>query len=229
MRIANRIRLGSVLAGALLASGLASVLAVELPNLSGKWRLNRDVSDSPEKVLRESPAEGRSAGGFHGGGMGRGGGGHRSHSAPPSDEGASSRDDIGFFRDALGGSQTLDIRHQEPLFSITDSSGRERVLYTDGRKVEKERSEIGTTKVRALWKDGRIEVTSVPEKGPKVTETFAMTADRTQLTVATTVARRGGGDVTIRRIYEAVPDEKPPPSPPAPTATEPDPDPETVR
>jgi hypothetical protein len=227
MSIANRIRLASVLAGTLLASGLAGVLALEMPNLSGKWRLNRDASDSPEKVLRESPADGRSAGGFHGGGMGHGGGGHRSRSAPPSDDGGSSSNDTGFLRDFLGHSQTLEIRHQEPLLSITDSSGRERVLYTDGRKIEKEHSETGTTKVRAFWKDGRIEVTSVPDKGPKVTETFAMTADRTQLTVATTIARRRGGDVTIRRIYDAVPDEKSPSSPVAAPGA--DPDPESVR
>ena len=127
--------------------------------------------------------------------MGHGGGGRR-HSAPPDDSSSQSGSDDGSsLRETLARAQTLEIRHEEPRLSIIDANGRERVVYTDGRKTEEERSAGGTTKVRARWKDGRVEVTSVPEKGPKITETFSVTADRTQLMMTLSFERRRGGEV----------------------------------
>ena len=115
---------------------------------------------------------------------------------------------------------TLEIRHEEPRLSITNASGRERIAYTDGRKTEEESSSRGTTKVRARWKDGRIEVTSVPDRGPKITETYSITADRSQLNVTTKIEGRAS-DVTIHRVYDSVragaapPPQTPAPAPPA--------------
>ncbi len=111
---------------------------------------------------------------------------------------------------------TLEIRHEEPRLSITNASGRERIAYTDGRKTEEESSRRGTTKVRARWKDGRIEVTSIPDRGPKITDTYSITADRSQLNVITTIEGRAS-DVTIHRVYDAVrAGAAPPPQTPAP-------------
>jgi len=130
-------------------------------------------------------------------------------------------------RDAFQRTQILDIKHEEPRLSVTDAAGRERVFYTDGRKVEEEHSYGGTTKVTARWKDGHVEVTSAPEKGPKVTETYAVTADHSQLTV-TTIFQGGRRDVTIRRVYQTTPPARAVPAAPQPTAPSPpapDPDP----
>ncbi len=57
--------------------------------------------------------------------------------------------------EALSALETLKISHSEPMLSITDAAGRERVVYTDGRVIEMERSHGGKTKVEARWKDGR--------------------------------------------------------------------------
>jgi hypothetical protein len=84
--------------------------------------------------------------------------------------------------------------------------------------------------VTARWKDGRVEVTSSPEKGPRVTETYAVTADHSQLTVTTTF-QGGRRDVTIRRVYQSTPPPSmepgarpaPPPDRTSPAAPEPDP------
>lgn len=210
---------------AALVAGSASLSALDMPNLSGKWFLNRDASDSPEAATRDG-SDGQSGSGFHGGGggMGHGRGGHRGHSAAPSDGGNRASDDGGSMREAYARAQTLEIRHDEPRLSVTDAGGRERVYYTDGRKAEEEHSFGGTTKISARWKDGRVEVVSTPEKGPRITETYAVTADHSQLTVTTTI-QGGRRDVTFRRVYQSTPPTAPPAAAPGKGQPEPEPDP----
>ena len=198
-------------------AGAVALPAVGLPDLTGFWRLNRAMSDDPATVMKGSRDSGDPAGdGSMGRGRGRGHGMGRGGSAHSRDEGAVDRD---FFA-AL---QTLRIRHAEPALTITDDFGRECIFYTDGRKAEDEQSYGGTTKVTARWKDGRIEVTSVPQKGRKIVQTYAITADRAQLTVTTQFEGGRRSDVTIRRVYDAVPEGAPsPPAPQAPPADETD-------
>jgi len=218
------VKLATLVVGALVAAAPA-VAALDLPNLSGKWYLNKDASDSPD-AMRSSEGSGSgsgSHGGGGGGGMGmghggHGGGGRHGGRSAPSDDGAVSEDGSPV-RDAFQRTQILDIRHEEPKLSVTDAAGRERVFYTDGRKVEEEHSYGGTTKVTARWKHGRVEITSAPEKGPKVTKTYAVTADHSQLTVTTTF-QGGRRDVTIRRVYQTTPPE--PGAPQAPKQPAPD-------
>jgi hypothetical protein len=186
--------------GALVLAVGPGLQAVDYPNLTGTWKLNKDQSDDPAKMAqeaRESSSGGSGQGG--GGGMGHGhghGGGHGGGSRP-SDGGAGP--DPGFFS-AL---DTLTIRHDEPTLTITDAAGRVRIRYTDGRKTEEEHSHGGTTKVVALWKDGHIEITSAPEHGPKVTETWSITADRSQLMVTTKFEGDHGSGTTMHRVYDA--------------------------
>lgn len=100
--------------------------------------------------------------------------------------------------------QQLKIEHQDPALTIEDGIGRQHHLFTDGRKVEEERSYGGTTEIHAVWKDGHVVVTTQSEKGPKITETYAVAADGSQLTVTSKVETRRGGSVEIRRVYDAV-------------------------
>jgi hypothetical protein len=177
-----------------------------LASLSGTWKLNKDLSDDPQKKIKEdgdSHAAGGSGrwGGRRGGGIGRGGSG-----GPGPEEGQRFS-----LEDDNAAMKLLKIRHQEPELSIEDASGRQHTLYTDGRKVEEERSLGGTTAMRAQWKEGRIVVTTEPERGPKLTEIYAVAADGSQLTVTIRVeARARGRAVEFRRVYDAV---RPSPTP----------------
>ncbi|HTR01668.1 MAG TPA: hypothetical protein VMN82_00610 [Thermoanaerobaculia bacterium] len=193
----------------MMAAGAALAQAVAMPDLTGSWQLNRDASDDPAKVMQEARADGGSSSGgsgFGGGGRhGRGGGGGSSGggwgrgSRGSSGDGSSSPDGGSFA--AL---QALTLVYKEPMLTITDAAGRERVVYTDGRKTEEERSHGGTTVVVASWKDGHLEVVASPENGGKITETFAMTADHKQLTVTTKMeGGKRGSPITIRRVYDA--------------------------
>ena len=196
----------TLMAMRLTLAGAASLQALDMPDLSGNWRLNKDMSDDPKETLKDAPvSDGTSGGGSTGGdtGMHRGGrGGHGMGRGGGSRSGS----DGGWDPDLFARLGTIRIRHQEPLLAITDASGHERALYTDGRKVEEERSHGGTTKVTARWKDAHIEVTSVPERGPKTTETYSITADRSQLTVTTKIEGGRRADMTVRRVYDAVAD-----------------------
>jgi len=226
-------RVGWLLTGTLLA-GSAMAAALEMPNLTGKWYLNKDASELPDSsASRESG--GGSGSGYHGGGggMGRHGGGHHGRGSQPADSnnGSPTSDDGSSMQELGMRMQVLDIKHEEPKITITDAGGRERVLYTDGRKLESEHSYGGTTKVVTRWKDGRVEVVSTPEHGPKVTETYAITADHTQLTVTTTL-QGGRRDVTIRRVYQTTPPAATAPGAPSapsggakPAPAQPEPDP----
>jgi hypothetical protein len=211
-----------LLSTAILSAG-AALLALDLPNLSGHWQLNQDASDDPSKVLQNSHSD--SSGGGGGGGMGggggrgghgRGGGGGRGGSRSSGGDAAGGRAD--FFEAVT----SLNIEHHEPQVTITDAAGRERTIYTDGRKTEEEHSHGGTTAVTASWKDGHLEVVSKPETGGKITETYAVAADGSQLTVTTKVEGGHNGSFTIRRVYDVAKPgaPKPPPSPQAPLPTE---------
>ncbi|HKD16452.1 MAG TPA: hypothetical protein VKG23_01195 [Thermoanaerobaculia bacterium] len=216
--------LGIALAAATLA-GPQGLAALDLPNLTGTWQLNKDQSDDPEKVMKDARSSGGGGGrGFSGGGgggmgMGRhhgGGGGGRGGN------GDSSSGSSGGFDERFAALETLTIEHKDPTLSITNAAGRERTLYTDGRKTEEEHSYGGTTAVTASWKDGHLEVVSKPESGAKITETYAVAADRSQMTVTTKVEGGRSGSYTIRRVYDAVapgapkPNKAPTPKPAPP-------------
>jgi hypothetical protein len=186
--------------------------ALKLPDYSGVWRINRELSDDPAQAMKDfrGSSSGRSGGWHgHGGGHGRRSGG---------DDSSAQDNQGGGERPALAALDTLAIRHKDPEFVIADGSGRERRLTTDGKATEEERSHGGTTKISASWKEGHLVVVSAPEQGPKWTETYSITADRTQLTVTTKIESSHGSAVTIRRVYDAMSAEQPAaPQAPAPT------------
>ena len=202
-----------VAAGTLPAGG-----NLPLPDYTGVWKLNRELSDDPAQAMKEGRGSGGSSG-SSGGWHGHGHGGRHGGGGAPDGGGSDSGAPESYAFAAL---ETLTIRHSEPEITIVDAVGHEHHVTTDGKKVEEERSHGGTTKVAATWRDGRLEIVSVPERGPRWTETYAITADRSQLTVTTKIEGSRGGAATIRRVYDsetAKPDSPAPPPASAPDET----------
>jgi hypothetical protein len=201
---------GTLPGGVMVPAGAPPSASAPLPDYSGVWKLNRELSDDPAQAMKEwhgsSGGGSGSSGGWHGHGRGRRGGGGGNSGDAESGAGEPS---------AFAALETLTIRHSEPSITIVDAAGREHSLTTDGKTFEEERSHGGTTKVAATWRDGHLEIVSAPERGPRWTETYAITADRSQLTVTTKIEGSRGGAATIRRVYDAVP-----PVPEAPPADE---------
>ena len=162
--------------------------------------MNRDLSDDPREKMREAreaSGGGSRGGGFRGHRGGGGGGGFHGRRRDGDAEGGT-----GDSEDLTRAFETLSIVHRDPELRITDAAGHEHVLYTDDRKIEEERS-AGTAKIRARWKDGHVVVTTTPEHGSKIVETYAVTADGSVLTVTTAIEGRGR-EIEFRRVYDPV-------------------------
>lgn len=185
----------------LLAMFAGRGLAAGPGNLSGTWSLNRELSDDPREKMRKARE--------NGGGPGRGGGfrGPRGGGGPAGlrgrrRDGGGAESGSADSEDLMRAFEKLSIVHRDPELRITDGFGRKHVLYTDDRRIEEERS-AGTVKIRARWKDGHVVVTTTPEHGSKIIETYAVTADGSVLTVTTAIERRGR-EISFRRVYDPV-------------------------
>jgi hypothetical protein len=181
-----------------------------IANLSGTWKLNANLSDDPQQKMKDSTE----SGGSGSGGGGYGGGHHGGHRGGGRGGSGSSDDAKSAMENYNAAMQSLKIRHQDPELFIEDAAGHQHTLYTDGRKVEEERSFGGTTELHAVWKDGHVVVTTQSEHGRKTTETYSVTADGSQLTVTTKIDRQRGSAIEIKRVYDAVkPETTPAPTP----------------
>jgi hypothetical protein len=176
---------GFLLASALLAAGPA--------NLSGTWKLNKELSDDAHQKMDQArkaqgdvpPSSGGARGAWRGGANKDGG---------PRDPAA--------FAKAWA---TLTIHHEDPRLVIADGAGHEHFLYTDGREIAEERPRRGTVEIAAHWDEDRVVVEMKPERGPSRTETYSVAADGSQLTVVTRIEAHGPmPEITVRRVYDAV-------------------------
>lgn len=186
----------ALMLAALRSPGLRAEGVSHAGNLSGTWKLNHDLSDDPRKGLEMRSSGGAPHGsrsGFRGGRRG-GGYGRSMHGEDGGESGARFLDP-----EAI---ETLTIAHHDPELRISDAVGHEHVLFTDDRKVEEERS-AGAVKMRAKWKDGHVVVTTTPEHGPKIVETYSVAADGSVLTVTSKI-EGGRGDFEFHRVYDAV-------------------------
>jgi hypothetical protein len=183
------------------------------PDLSGKWKLNEDVTYRMMQGMRErEPGSGR--GGMRGAGGGRRPGGHGGGGRPTGDGSQRRPEPHGGPPVSLESLDELTITQQEGVVTITDAAGRSRVLRTDGKQVREEGSPGGPATVKAKWKDRALEVTVKPQKGPKRTESWVITNDRKRLFL--TLTMDGGPRFPIRRAYDLVSPEEEPETPAAP-------------
>ncbi len=219
----------------LLSSPLAAGAAKERPDLSGTWELNVELSENPQQKVQEMAENrrrqakapsgggggGRSGGG--GGGAGGGGAGGAGGGGAGGAGGAALRGGSrggfsssgGSLRGLLGvvsqGIQMLKIDHREPEMQIEDSNGNVRLIFTDGRLVERKDEDGGKTKVKTKWKKDRVVVkVTFPTSGgviPTIELTYELDGpDR--LIVTSRVSASGPGRPTpplsVERVYDRV-------------------------
>ena len=190
-------------------------------DLRGTWTLDEDLTARMRESSRP-PREGRmgrppgggrrpSGGGGPGGGgpggaggMGGPGGGMRRMEPPPS------------FEDL----DVLTIDQTGEAVTVTDESGRQRVLRTNGKKARDEGAPGGPADVRASWdKDGTLVVRIKSDEGPSRTETYIVSNDGKRLFLTLTLEGGGPmGEIKIRRAYNRTAGEEVSSSP-APAAT----------
>src|SRR5262249_24080621 len=175
------------------------------PILSGRWQLNRDLSEDADRKLRDMREGMAGSAGDHGGGMGRGGGMGGGGGMGP---GGGSAGGMEQMRAQMEEAQrmlketpsTVVIMHEDPKLTVVDGDGRQRTLYTDKRKVTADGHEVKTK-----WDRERVVAETKVGESVKVIETYELAPDRRQLVVdmKMEISMMGRSrSVSIRRVYD---------------------------
>jgi hypothetical protein len=192
--------------------------AAAVPDLSGSWAFNQDLSDDARLKLRdqlESPGRGSGPGPGMGGsssGMGRPGmgGGGRMGPPPGLDDGEASQEAM---KALLDPAEELTIYQGRPDLVIDEKFERRRTLHADGRKYK---ADNGTSEVKTEWKEGRLVIETRGFRGRKTTETWELSSTGSRLTSLTKVENGYGGSATIKRVYDRMAGPAAEPAPPPP-------------
>jgi hypothetical protein len=155
------------------------------PDLSGRWRLNGELSENAEAKLErmQSQSSGGHGAARHGGLGGLFGGSQQSEMEEAG----------GLF---LNAPQWFEVRQDGDRIALSDSGGHVRTLNANGRKEK-----IDGRDVRTKWDKQRL-VSEISVGSVKVTETYERSTDSTQL-IVTTKLDMHGREMSVRRVYEA--------------------------
>lgn len=175
------------------------------PNLSGRWRLDPEKSENARDKIQQARETARSAGTTEDGAGPRGRPGSRGGSGRgpgnPSESSPAGRPDIEKF---LSAPSQVAITHTDSVITILEKDGRVRVLQLD---AQPHASEAGAAQVTSRWNGNQLVVETVRSGAPRVTETFELDGDRSQLTITTRLEGRPA--VSVRRLYEPEADAAP--------------------
>ena len=213
-------RLASLLALALGLTG-PTLSAQEAP-LSGKWVLNRELSQLSREV--GFSADWMTTGGAGGGAPGGGGG------APGGQPGASNRTGFPVLRvsreDSMRNTQ-LTAEAREPAarltiaetateITITPDKGSPRTFHPNGREEVVQLDGVTAATTSAL-EAGRLVVRYKVDQQHELRYTYSRVASPPQLVVEVQFVQRGGGD-TVKRVYEPASETDTAQAAPAPAA-----------
>jgi hypothetical protein len=153
------------------------------PDLSGRWQLNRELSENAEEKLERMQSSQGHGPGRHGlgglfGRLFRGGDMEEAR------------------RMVLNAPPSLTLTQDGDRIVLTGSDGRARTLTANSRKEK-----VNGRDVLTKW-DGERLVSETTVGDAKVTETFERSASASQLVVTTRMDMRGHG-VSVRRVYDA--------------------------
>jgi hypothetical protein len=192
------------------------------PALNGIWKLNRDESDDPREKLRSAMQDRDQNGGMgrHGGmggggvtmgvpgigGMGRPGGPGGGQGRGP---GAGSEEQRGRLRDIVEAPDQLKIAQKGPETDMTDTEGRVRSLFTDGRKLEKPKKDGAQTQVKARWDHATLITEEKGPNGEKISHSYEITGDGNQLADTLTLeSNRLNTPIIVRSVYDKADSDK---------------------
>ena len=212
----DRTVVSALAAGALALCAAAYVAGQPAPTttqsgaaLIGTWKLNADQSENFHDKMRQARGGERPGGGGRGGpgggygggmggrggGMGGPGGGMRGGPGGGGPDGG--RESM---RRLAEPSETLTVKTEGEAILVADDMGTVRRIHPDGRAMK---TDNGEGEVRASWKGAELVVETVPARGPRHRETYALSPDGRQLFVTLHLEPRMGGAVDVKRVYDA--------------------------
>jgi hypothetical protein len=214
--------LGALLGGAVFALSLPAPLAraeePARPRLTGRWQLNKELSEDArakmEAVRDQGGDRGRPPGGAGGGmgGPGRGMGG-RPGGTSGGRPGGMSGERPGGREGGPGGMRMQALLDPPTILTITGNDAEltfdagDDVLvryHLDGKKYKQEG---GSFEVKAAWKGAELVIETKPTEGSgRVTSTCGLLLESGRLQIVTTLeGPRGGDPISVKRVYDPAP------------------------
>lgn len=199
-----------------LAAILVGTMAVGIPrpavavaqdkeDLSGRWALNRELSQFPREIgfgVDWLSAAGSGQESTTNGGRGRrGSGGGGAGAFPARSESADDARRVQqLTAEVRKPSALLTIAETQTAVTITDDRGQSRTFHPDGKRevLQLDGVPVGVTAKRDT---GRLVVVYTVEPERELRYTYSRTASPSQLVVEVQFVERGGGD-RVRRVYE---------------------------
>jgi len=185
--------------------------------LSGTWKLNRDESDDPREKLRSAiqdrnqngnPGGMGRRGGMGGGGIGMGipgiGGMGGGMGRPNSGPGQSSGSDPQRARllDLVEAPNRVSVAQKGPEIDMTDTDSHTRVLFTDGRKLEKPKKDALQTQVKAHWEHQTLITEEKGPDGEKISHAYELSPEGRFIDTLTLESKRLNTPIIVRSVYD---------------------------
>jgi hypothetical protein len=189
------------------------------PNVAGSWKLNRNESDDAHKKMQEargsnggsSGGSGPYGGGRHGGIGGGYPGGRGPHGGYGGSQRGSSDEDRQKMQELFTPAESLIIAQQKDKdveVRVTDDQNRQRVFYTDGRKVQKSKDDK-YQEISAQWHENRLVSEEKSPRGGKMERSFEVAPGGEKLYVTLNVGGdRSSSSVYIHYVYDIVHENK---------------------
>ncbi|HXY39316.1 MAG TPA: hypothetical protein VEQ10_06580 [Vicinamibacteria bacterium] len=193
----------------LASLGPVLLLAASLvPNFSGHWRLNRQLSDDeaaklaaaagkPQKQSQSAPEPDRE-GGAGGRGRGRGGAAAPNPAVPAVD------DDPRGVQKKPEAMADITVTQSDVEVAVVDKTGVTRNYYPNG-KVYK--ADEGASNVKSLWKDGALVFEKKNLHGWRLSETWQLSPDGKQLRFDSHFEGGGRPTIVVKRVYDRAADQ----------------------
>jgi hypothetical protein len=196
---------GAVALALTLPAGVARSEELARPKLTGRWQLNKELSEDARAKLAEARERGGRPGG---GGMGgRPGGGGRGGGRPGGMGGGQRPEGPGAMRirALLDPPQTLIITGNDAELTLDGGDGVLVRLNIDGRRYKPEGGSIET---KAQWKGAELLVeTKATEGNGKTTTAYSLDAKAGRLQIVTRVEGPMGDPISVKRVYDPAPVE----------------------
>jgi hypothetical protein len=211
-----------------LPAGVARSEEPARPNLTGRWQLNKELSeDARAKIAEARERSGRAGGGGMGGrpgggGMGGGGGGMGGGwpggmggrpgggmgGGRPGGTGGGQRPEGAGpmrMRALLDPPQILLITGNDAELTLDGGDGVLVRLHIDGRRYK---AEGGSVETKAEWKGAKLLVETKPtEGGFKTTTTYSLDPAAGRLQIVTRIEGPMGDPISVKRVYDPAPAE----------------------
>lgn len=191
----------TVVAAMILGAPAHGTLAAPDPSgLTGRWTLNRSLSQIPREVgfgmdLRSVAGSGAEAAGAAAGEAAALAG---IASLPESQDDATRRERL--VDEVRNPSPRLTIAQTETAVTITDDRGRSRTFHADGKEESQPIDEVPVA-TTTRWDGTRLEVRYVVERNRELRYTYSAAPDPARLVVNVKFIGRGGND-TVTLVYE---------------------------